>query len=296
MLILTAFLTAFYVTRMYCVAFLGEYRGERHDASPLAGPVPSPSMLAPMSPSKDALGIEPEWSEAQAQPGLQPDACLGAKMEQAPHHHGPPHEVPAAMYVPLLILSVFAIFLGFVGMPNGMLGQEHLNLFHGLISHQRQPEHEFAPILMLGSVVIALAGIAAGWSLFGSNPEEGERKLRKGLGGAYTLLAQKYYLDHFWAWMVANTMYLGARFGAWADDEVIDGGVRGSSYLTGLMGEKLRREHSGQISHYLFMLIAALLLLCGLLAAVQPDFVLSPQRLLQPDYPAPISAPGGAAP
>jgi NADH:ubiquinone oxidoreductase subunit 5 (subunit L)/multisubunit Na+/H+ antiporter MnhA subunit len=114
------------------------------------------------------------------------------------------------------------------------------------------------------------------------------------LGGVYTLLAQKFYMDHFWAWMVAKTMYLGARFAAWMDDEVVDGGVRGSSFLTGLLGEKLRREHSGQVSHYLFMLVSALLLVCGLLAAVQPDFVLSPHRLFSPDLPIPgPPIPGG---
>jgi NADH-quinone oxidoreductase subunit L len=288
MLACAAFLTAFYVTRMYCVAFLGEYRGEAHEPSPMAGPVPSPQLNPPLSPSRDALDIEPEWTEALASPGSDPDKCLGARQELAPHHHGTPHEVPAMMFVPLLVLAVFAAFLGFAGMPNGMVaGGQHMNVFHGIIHHPREATHGFELGLMLVSVVIALAGIALGWSLFGKNPEQGERKLRSVLGGFYTVLVQKLYLDHFWAWMVANTMYLGARLAAWIDDEAVDGLVRGSGLLTGRLGEKLRREHSGQISHYLFMLVAALLLLCGLLGAVQPDFVLSPHRLLAP-HSAPV--------
>jgi NADH-quinone oxidoreductase subunit L len=251
--------------------------------------VPSPDMLRPLSPSRDALGIEPEWTEAKARPGVDPDKCLGAKQEHAPHHHGKPHEVPAAMYVPLLILAVFAAGLGFAGMPNGMFGIEHLNMFHGVIDHPRQAGHGYELLLMLGSVIIAALGIGLGWSMFVNNPEEGERKLRGRLGGAYTFLAQKMYMDHFWAWMVANTMYLGARIGAFIDDEGVDGAVRGSGWLTGKLGEKIRREHSGHVSHYLFMLVAALLLLFGLLAAVQPDFVLSPQRLFHPE----LTPPGG---
>jgi proton-translocating NADH-quinone oxidoreductase chain L len=292
LLVCTAFLTAFYVTRMYCVAFGGDYRGD-DQPSDLAGAVPSEALPVPISPSRDGLGIEPEWTEAKAQPGLHPDACLGAKMEHAPHHHGPPHEVSPVMFVPLLILSVFAVFLGFVGMPNGMLGNDHLNLFHSIIHHSRQPEHGFYPVLMFGSILVALAGIGASYSLFGKNPEQGERKLRSGMGGLHTLLAQKFYMDHFWALMVAKTMYLGARFSAWFDDEGVDGVVRRSGSLTALLGEKLRREHSGQVSHYLFMLIAALLLLCGLLGAIQPDFVLSPQRLFQPGLPVPTAPPTG---
>ncbi len=295
MLVCAAFLTAFYVTRMYCIAFLGEYRGD--DApSEMAGPVPSPTMLGPTSPSREALQIEPEWTEAQAEPGQVPDACLGAKMEHAPHHHGPPHEVSPLMYGPLLLLSLFAVFLGFAGMPDGMMGQEHLNVFHGLISHARQPVHGFSLGLMLGSIVIALAGIGASYSLFGKDPEAGERKLRSTLGGAYKVLAQKFYMDHFWAQMVASTMYLGARVAAWFDDDGVDGVVRGGSKFTGNLAERLRREHSGQISHYLFMLVAALLLVTALMAIIQPDFVLSPQRLFTPSPTAPASEMGGLLP
>lgn len=289
LLVVAAFMTAFYVTRMYCVAFLGEYRGD-NEPDDLAGPVPSPNLPPPLSPSLAALGIAAEWSEAKARPGEHPDACLGAKMEHAPHHHGPPHEVSPLMYVPLLILATFAVLLGFAGMPNGMLGHQHLNAFHSLIHHFRQPEHGFDPLLMLASVVVALAGIATSYRLFGRSPEAGERKFRSALGGAYTVLAQKLYMDHLWAWLVANTMYLGARFSAWLDDEGVDGVVRGTGRVTGVLGEKLRREHSGQISHYLFMLIAALLLLCGLVAAVQPDFALSPSKIFQLETTAP-SAP-----
>ena len=284
-----AVLTAFYVTRMYCIAFLGSYRGDEEPCL-YAGPVPGADMQPPMSPSRDALGMEPEWTEAQAEPGRDPDKCLGAKQEHAPHHHGAPHEVSALMYLPLLILSVFAVFLGFAGMPNGLGGNDHLNVFHAIIHHHRQPEHAFSIAVMGGSILLALLGIGAAWSLFAKNPLEGERKLRSGLGGAHKLLAQKFYMDHLWAWLVANTMYQGARAAATADDGIIDGMVRGAAHTTQLAGEKLRKEHSGQISHYLFMLVASLLLITLLLGAVQPEFVLSPLRLLRPELP------GGGAP
>ncbi len=279
-----AVLTAFYVTRMYCIAFLGAYRGD-DTPSRYAGVVPSVDMSLPMSPSRDALGIESEWTEAMAEPGRDPDKCLGAKQEHAPHHHGPPHEVSPLMYVPLLILAVFAVFLGFAGMPNGLMGYEHLNVFHGIIHHHRQPEHGFSAAVMGGSIFLALLGIGAAWSLFAKNPEEGERKLRSGLGGAYKLLAQKFYLDHFWAWLTANTMYRGAKLSASVDDNLIDGLVRTTGEGTLAAGEKLQKEHSGQISQYLFMLIAALLLIIFLLGAVQPSFILSPLRLFRPDIP-----------
>lgn len=282
MLAIAAFLTAFYVTRMYCVAFLGEYRGEE-ECGPFAGMVPSADLPAPISPSKDSLGMEPEWNEEMATVGVDPDKCLGAKQEHAPHHDGPPHEVSPLMYGPLLILSVFAAFLGLIGMPKAVLallgkGPES-NLFHHWIHHFREPPHDFSWYLLLGSVVIAVLGIIAGHSLYGKNPIAGEEKFRSLLGNFHTTLAQKFYLDHFWAWAVSKTMMLWSKVAAWFDDDIIDGGVRGSGLLTAVLGEKIRKEHSGLVSHYLFMLIASLLLLTGLLASVEPEFVLSPSRI-----------------
>ena len=243
-----------------------------------------------MSPSKDALGMEPEWNETMAEPGRDPDICLGAKQEHAPHHDGPPHEVAATMFGPLLVLSVFAVGLGFAGMPG-----DH-NFFHHLIDHSSQKvvEHHalfnLGPIpvgsVMIGSIVVAALGILASWSLFSTNPIAGERKLRRTLGGLHTLFAQKFYMDHFWAWAVSKTMMTGAKVAAWFDDDIIDGGVRGSGLMTALLGEKIRKEHSGLVAHYLFMLVASVLLLTALLASVEPDFVLSPSRIFD------ISNPG----
>jgi NADH-quinone oxidoreductase subunit L len=274
LLAIAAFLTAFYVTRMYCVAFCGEYRGDEN-CGPYAGMVPGPDLPAPMSPSKDSLGMEPEWNETLAQVGRDPDICLGAKQEHVPHHEGPPHEVAPTMYGPLWVLAVFAVFLGFAGMPG-----EH-NAFHHFIHHARQLDHPFSPALMIASIVIALAGIGFSWNLFGKEPIGGEERLRGMLGGFHTVLAQKFYLDHAWAWLVSKTMMSLSQVAAWLDDDIIDGGVRGSGLMTAILGEKIRKEHSGLVSHYLFMLIASLILLTALLASVQPDFALSPSRIFE---------------
>lgn len=273
-LALAAFLTAFYVTRMYCIAFLGGYRS-KDGAGPYQGLVPGPELPAPMRPSKDTLGMEPEWNEEMATPGKDPDVCLGYKQEHAPHHSGPPHEVSPLMWGPLMVLSVFAVFLGFLGMPF-----EGYNVFHHWIQHVGDKPHGFDPGLMGASIVIALGGIWLGWSLYSKDPVAGEEKVRNRLGSFHTVLCQKFYMDHFWAWAVSKTMMLWSIAAAWFDDDIIDGGVRGSGLLTAILGEKLRKEHSGMISQYMFMLIASLLLITALLASIQPDFVLSPGRIL----------------
>jgi len=274
LLVVAVFLTAFYVTRMYCIAFLGEYRGEEA-CGPYSGVVPDPALTPPLSPSRDSLGMEPEWNETLAEAGRDPDICLGSKQEHLPHHDGPPHEVSPLMYGPLLVLSLFAIGLGFAGLPG-----EH-NFFHDLIHHARQGHHDFSPNLMVAGVLVALLGIATSWSFFGRDPIAGESKLRKITGGFHRVLEQKFYLDHAWAWAVSKTMMNASKVAAWLDDDIIDGGVRGTGLLTALLGEKVRKEHSGLVSHYLFMIIASILLITALLASVQPEFVLSPSRIFE---------------
>ena len=120
----SAFLTAFYVGRLYFVAFHGdEYRGAREDMA-YGGPIPPENLPAPLSPAKEAFEMQPFWSEERVERDGRtlPPECLGALSEHVPHHDGPPHEVSPMMYVPLLILALFAVFLGFVGMPDQLLG------------------------------------------------------------------------------------------------------------------------------------------------------------------------------
>ncbi len=287
LLIAAAFLTAFYVTRMYCVAFLGKFRG---DAAPvdLTGPVPGPELTPPLSPSRDGLGIEPEWTEARAKdsPTELPPACLGALSERVSTHHGPPHEVPHSMTGPLMLLAFFAAFLGFAGIPDGMFG-EQTNLFHRILAHPKEPAHDFSWVMMLGSVVIAGAGIALGYALYGRDPVAGERKLRTALGGFHRALRQKLYFDHLWAWFVAKVVFGFSKVCAVIDDFVIDFGVRGTAALTYLFGSRMQKEQTGQIAHYLFMLVASLLLLTALVATISPDFALSPAKLFYPNRTAP---------
>ncbi len=273
-LLLAAFLTAFYVTRMYCITFLGEYRGS-DQAGQFAGPVPPSDLPTPVQPSRDVLGVIPEWTEEKAleQKELLPPACLGAQMEKGGESPHEPTEVSPVMYGPLLILSLFAIFLGFAGIPG------EWNWFHHFIHSSKAVEAPFSLLLMMVSVAVAVGGVSLGWSLYAKDPLEGERRLRSKLGGAWNFLAQKWYMDHLWALLVSNTMFLGARLAAWFDDEIIDGGVRGIAWTTGTLGEKLRYEHSGLVQHYILMVLASILILVGVLSFIEPQFFLSVEKI-----------------
>ncbi len=309
-LTLTAFLTAFYVGRLYCVAFLGEYRGNREDLT-MGGPIPPAHLTPPISPAKTIFDMQPFWSEERAMQDKRhlPPECLGAlsegtghglheeasptptSEESATHLEGVdrgehyPHEVSPMMYVPLLILAVFAVLLGLVGMPGE----------HNLFAHFVFPTAKHEPVnyvLMVGSAVVALAGLLGAWSMFAARPEEGEARLHKLLGPMLPVLQQKYYMDHLWAKALAYFLYVDAKILSRFDEQAVDGVVYGVGDLTYQAGQLVRNEQNGQLQRYAITLVIGFFLLIFSMILFEPQFLwdhLAPfQRMVQI-----LHAPGG---
>jgi NADH-quinone oxidoreductase subunit L len=285
MLSFTAFLTAFYVTRMYCITFLGEYRGPA--GCQLAGPVPPLALTKPLSPSRDGLGQFPQWSEERAteEGGHFPAECLGALAEGSAHHdeehvdadHGP-HEVSPLMTIPLLILAVFAVFLGFVGMPEELHGS---NWFHHFIHSPAQATHEFSPGLMGGSIVIALAGMLAGWLLYAKDAVAGEARLQSALGRLLPILQQKLYMDHVWAFLLTRSVYRDAQRIGFLEEDIVDKLVYATGHQVYETGETFRREQSGLIQRYALQMALGAFFLVISLGVTEANFLWNPQGLLE---------------
>ncbi|MFN8612391.1 MAG: NADH-quinone oxidoreductase subunit L, partial [Vulcanimicrobiota bacterium] len=284
----TAFMTAFYVGRLYCVAFLGHYRGN-HSELPYGGPVPPAHLPAPISPAKTIFEMQPFWSEERAEKDGRhlPPECMGALSEGMGHGHQEaeeptpgqksaqsegtdapahqPHEVSPIMYIPLLILSVFAIFLGWVGVP------EH-NLFAKFVFPDA-PEEGLNLMLMAGSAAVAIAGFGVAVSLYARNPAEGEGRLHKLLGPMLPVLQQKYYLDHLWAKALAYLLYSDARILARFDEKGVDGVVYGIGDVTYRAGQMVRQEQTGQLQRYALTLIVGFFLLIFATLLFEPQFM-----------------------
>jgi len=169
-----ALLTAFYMTRQVALVFFGQYRG----------------------------GVQ--QSEGHSEKKVQPHSS------ESSHGHGP-HESPAVMTVPLVILAVFAILLGYVGTPAWPWFASFLNGESAQFNLHRLVDRDTLG-LMVASTVIVFAGIGVGWSLYG-------RRLRKTAGEpdvletalppVFRALANKYYMDEIYDATVV-------RFNAWA--------------------------------------------------------------------------------
>ncbi len=154
--------------------------------------------------------------------------------------------VSFTMTLPLLILAVFAIVAGFVGVPTDfpvlgpIFSPEH-NAFHHLIIealplpeataafaslsdyHPHAPPFNIIPVAT--SFVVALLGLWFGWMMYWRKPLKAGQKdpMEDALGALHPILKNRYYLDDFYSWaFVKPSQWLGVQVIAFLDRGIID--------------------------------------------------------------------------
>jgi NADH-quinone oxidoreductase subunit L len=134
------------------------------------------------------------------------------------------------MTLPLVVLSVFAVGFGWLGIPEDfpLIGGLLPNWFHEFVSgsllhHPEMIHFNFFPLLT--SLVVALGGLFLGWRVY-RNVSAGEADpLEKPLGSVYTLLKNKYYFDELYDLIFVRPAYWFAEtfVSNWVDRGIIDG-------------------------------------------------------------------------
>jgi NADH-quinone oxidoreductase subunit L len=119
------------------------------------------------------------------------------------HHAEHAQETPTTMTLPLMALTFFALILGFVNIPEQIVGDGN-NWFHQFF----EPEFPATPLsvpVMLLSSALTLGGLGLGWLVYGRKPlaygemDPLERGLEKiNLGWFYKALRNGYYLDEIY--------------------------------------------------------------------------------------------------
>ncbi len=232
------FVTAFYSFRMYFLVFHGK---ERYDQNP------------------------------DAHHGHHDDAHHD---KHAGHHESAhkPHESPWVVTVPLVLLAIPSVVIGFLTIEPMLFGDffkdaiqvnlakhpamaELAKLFHG-------PAQMALHGLSTAPFWLALSGVLMAYYMYMVNPALPAAIKRMAMP-VYTLLENKYYLD----WFNENVLARGARalgMGLWkgGDQALIDGAlVNGSWKLVGWFSGLVRRLQSGFIYHYAFGMILGIFVL-----------------------------------
>jgi NADH-quinone oxidoreductase subunit L len=244
-----AFLTALYMGRLMWYAFAGTYRGGDPSAQAVAA-------HGGTSPTGGTPGHAlPQQQAAAAPAGTR--RTPGAETPASTEHAHVPHESPAVMVVPLAILALFAVFIGWIGADAVGNPFGHFINFPGATAEA--PEG-LGPLLLFLSVLVAVAGWAAAaviywWRLVPSSA------LRSAAPWAYTLLVRRYYVDDIYAWVFLGVGGLVMHAAGLFDRYVIDGLVNFTGWLARQLGLGLRYVQTGREETYLLLVFLGVLVI-----------------------------------
>src|ERR1700678_3206514 len=223
--VITAFITSFYMFRLWFLTFFGDYRGDPavHD-------------------------VKHESADAHA---------THDKHTHDDHDHGAPHESPWVMLGPLVILAILSVVGGWVGI-GGRFEHFLAPVF------QSGAATELAPgtggeagaagtetLLMLISVCAALFGLFFAWLLYLRRPQLPAR-IATSLGGLYRAVANKYYIDELYAALFVKQLIEGSATILWhgVDQGVIDASVNESAHAARELSDAARHMQSGNLRSY----------------------------------------------
>jgi NADH-quinone oxidoreductase subunit L len=208
--------------------------------------------------------------------------------QQGDHaHHGlapgeKPHESSAVVTVPLILLAIPSVILGFYTITPLLFGTYFGDsIFIDVLRHpiMKELEDEFqgpiamamhaftSPVLLL--VVLGVLTAAIGYLWAPKLPA----KVAEALGPIKKLLDNKYYLDDLnQAVFAKGLIWIGSFLWHRGDQKIIDGFfVNGSAHTVGRFAGVIRHLQSGYLYHYAFAMIAGLAaLLAWVLYAYQP--------------------------
>jgi proton-translocating NADH-quinone oxidoreductase chain L len=141
---------------------------------------------------------------------------------------GEVHESPAVMTVPLVILALFAALLGFIGTPAWPWFQGFLEDRRAALDFGAFTGSGILP-LMVGSSAIVFAGLALGWWLYGRKPivdADEPDALERLQPGIFHALAERLYVDEFYALTLIRMARWGSQLFDWMDRRVWNGAVQ----------------------------------------------------------------------
>ena len=227
------FVTAFYSFRMYFLVFHGK---ERYDQNP--------------------------------------DAHQGHDDHHDDHGHEShgPHESPWVVTVPLILLAIPSVVIGYLTIDPMLFGEFFKDAIF-VDAEKHHAMHELAkifhgPVAMALHAVttapfwLALAGVAVSWYMYLINPAV-PAAIGRALRPLVLILENKYYMD----WFNENILARGARAlgnGLWkiGDRTLIDGLlVNGSWKLVGMVSSWTRKLQTGFLYHYALAMILGIFLL-----------------------------------
>jgi NADH-quinone oxidoreductase subunit L len=186
------------------------------------------------------------------------------------HHHDghKPHESPWVVTLPLILLAIPSLLIGWLTVENVLFGGYFGNAIavlpaHDVLAHVKEEFHGPAQFVLHAftgpAVYLAAAGVLSAWFLYIKRPELPSR-IAVRFSAFYQLLANKFYFDEIYqAVFAGGSRGLGTALWRVGDVALIDGAmVNGSARVVGWLSGLLRHMQSGYLYHYAFAMVIGL--------------------------------------
>jgi NADH-quinone oxidoreductase subunit L len=215
--VITAFITSFYMFRLWFMTFFGEYRGAT---------------------AADTHG--------HSDPG---------------HGHAAPHESPWVMLGPLVVLAVLSFVGGWVNIHHRFdlflspVFRSHATLVLKALTPQEVAQIEVRDRLELAftgiSVAAGFLGLFLAWLLYHKRRDLPDR-IATSLGDLYRAVANKYYVDEFYASLFVKPLVEGSTAILWkgVDQGMIDATVNNAASEARHISDNVRHMQSGNLRSY----------------------------------------------
>jgi NADH-quinone oxidoreductase subunit L len=196
------------------------------------------------------------------------------------HHHGlapgqKPHETPWVVTLPLVLLAIPSVILGFVAIGPMVFGDYFKGVIfvdsqaHPAMLHLAEHFHGAAAMgvhaLTTLPFILALSGVVVSWFFYMKRPDI-PAAIQKRFSAINTLLENKYYFDAFnQAVFAGGSRLLGKVFWRGGDVAIIDGFiVNGAAKLVAKLASISRFFQTGYVYHYAFTMIIGVFVLMTL--------------------------------
>lgn len=192
------------------------------------------------------------------------------------HHghddHHEPHESPWVVTVPLVLLAIPSVVIGFLAIEPMLFGVFFKDAIfvneevHQAIKVLREEFHGPVALALHGFQTapfwLAAAGVATAYYMYMVNPAL-PAAIKSACAPIYRLLENKYYMDTFnEAVLARGARLLGTGLWKGGDRALIDGlFVNGSWKLVGWVASIVRRVQSGYLYHYALVMLLGVFVL-----------------------------------
>jgi NADH-quinone oxidoreductase subunit L len=182
------------------------------------------------------------------------------------HHSGKPHESPWVVTLPLILLAIPSVAIGFITIEPMLFGNWFGDaVFIDAVKHPAMAEfaehfHGASAMALHGITtlpfILAMSGIALSWFFYLKRPDI-PAAIQRAVQPLHTLLENKYYFDRFnELFFAAGSRALGRGLWKAGDQVIIDGVmVNGTARVVGWFASLVRFIQTGHIYQYAFAMI-----------------------------------------